>query len=487
MHFRMNIVRSFNYIFCSWSLPRLFCSLQVRCTTAPESTACAYIDTITALMRSTCRFRPLLWLLSTVMAVLGTIAAFIHRGATADLYENAVHRKTGFVLVLCISVQTCFHLFGAYKEKDRQDLSSSRFLPLTQQDDSDDSARSSATLFRRRTPPIDMRISFDGRTRDELEPQKVQSVKHPVRSLRYKFGGALGQLNVVLLLGATYIQILLGVATYCGLFTNHEIFNGLAHWIKASIFLLFGIWVFMRYLGYANSIGHAWNTVRGQHVSAERIECGLIFTYGISNLFLERLGHSDEPVSHTDIQHMSIAAMFACAGFVGLLFESRYVQDLLRVREPVETSIVGVGDYHAADHLLVPKTFNVMPALVVFFTGLLMSQHKQDSQFTTDLHATWGYFFCIASGLRLLTYCLTYLATRSALSGRPPSEVLVAFSLIAGALVFMMSSRDTAQVLEYYAIDLMFCISLAVAGALGIMVWTMYLMILRGSDHRRSG
>lgn len=357
-------------------------------------------------------------------------------------------------------------------EDEAQDTRTSR---LQEEEEEDDSARSSETMYRQQSGSLDRQDSFDDLA---LHAGEV-SQKHTEadRTKTAKVGQVLSSVWPVLVLFLAYVQILLGIATYCGLFTNHEIFNGLAHWIKASIFLLFGIWVFIRYLGGLASIGHAWNDVTGKHVSPETIECSLIFIYGSSNLFLERLGHSDEPISHTDIQHMSIAAMFACAGLIGLLIESRAIQDLLML----EGKLVSSGTGHSRR-----TTYNVMPALVVFFTGVLMSQHSQDTQFASDVHAGWGYYFCTASAFRLITYILIFSSSWSRRPRRPPTEALVAFCLIAGALVFMMSARDPVQSLEYYGIDFMFTISLSVAGALAILVWVLYTQILIGIDRRHS-
>ncbi|CCG80720.1 Uncharacterized membrane protein C3B8.06 [Taphrina deformans PYCC 5710] len=402
------------------------------------------------------------------MAIIGVLLASWHHSKTKDLYENASHRKFGLVLLALVCFRCIYEIIQHFTCKSKPLAGSFERLP--QDIGSEESANSSNTWDC--TTPRDDSFSTmdDARARDEFSEH--EKIVEPPSSRLHEIKRVLVSLSAALFMVMIYVQVLLGIATYCGLFTDHEIFNGLAHWIKASIFLLYGIWVFMRYLGYGSRRGHAWNSSLKRYTSAETIECALIFTYGISNLFLERLGHSDEPISHTDIQHMSIAAMFACAGCIGLLLESQSVQDILHRSE------------QSSSKRSRTKTTNVLPAIVVFFTGLLMSQHNQDSQFATDLHKTWGYYFCIASVFRLLTYCLTFLAPSSSTSSRPPSEVLVSFTLIAGAIVFMMSARDAAQVLEYYHIDLMFAISLSVAGALAIMVWTMYIMILKGLHAR---
>lgn len=426
------------------------------------------------------------------MATLGTAFAVRHASVTPNLYEGAVHRLFGVIVLGGLFVGTAHSTRASWQGRGQEYCqqhktgASSAFVLLPTRDaeadgeeDNIDSARSSETLFHR----LRSEVPRDMDTHAHLHDGEYGSDGRQSSTWQWVMR-LMSSCQAVGLLVMVYVQILLGIATYCNLFTNHEIFNGLAHWVKASVFLLYGIWVSMRYFGFGSSLGHAWNlpskTGRGI-VSPEMIESGLIFTYGATDLFLERLGHADEPISHTDIQHISIALIFACAGLIGLLLESAAVKRLLlRASQTTrEHRYPHAAGKDQENEERARGAFNVMPSLVVFFTGLLMSQHTQDSVFTTQLHATWGYYFCLAAVFRFITYCLTYSATATRLPARPPSELLVSFSLIAGALVFMMSSRDTAQSLEYYGIDLMFVISLSVAGSLLIMVWTLFLMILR--------
>lgn len=410
--------------------------------------------------------------------LIGVSFAVYHHSVTPELYTGALHRKLGFVLVAtllcCISFRLCQALFSAIEDEDTR--KHGRFTRLPQDvarvtsPTNFESTRSSETLYRTQS-------SLDGR--DLLEdahqgsaPQCHPKGWYPPRGCLSRGFVIIGTVFKVILYLGLYAQILLGIATFTALFTDHEVFNGVAHWAKASVFFLFGIWVFARYLGVFSDIGHAWNDSDGtKGVSAETIECGLICFYGLTNLFLERLGHSDEPISHTDIQHMAIAGMFAFGGAIGLLLESKACQRML---------------YPSLDISKRTSMYNIMPALVVFFTGLLMSQHNQDSQFASDIHATWGYLFCVASIFRICTYLIMFLSPPSRVPKRPPSEVLVSFSLISGALIFMMSARHVVITFEHYQIDLMFAMSLSVVGALSVMMWTIFVTILHSYNHRWS-
>ena len=74
----------------------------------------------------------------------------------------------------------------------------------------------------------------------------------------------------------------------------------------------YGVLIFARYLGAYADLGWAWNRKPGGRSgpSAEMIECGLIFTYGITNTWMERFGsQAGDPYTVKQVQHISIALM----------------------------------------------------------------------------------------------------------------------------------------------------------------------------------
>jgi hypothetical protein len=88
-----------------------------------------------------------------------------------------------------------------------------------------------------------------------------------------------------------------------------EVLGCVAHLVKGGIFFIYGIMTFARYLGVFADRGWAWNRVdNGSKFSFEMIECVLIFTYGITNTWLEHLGES-EAWTHKDFEHASLAFM----------------------------------------------------------------------------------------------------------------------------------------------------------------------------------
>lgn len=91
-----------------------------------------------------------------------------------------------------------------------------------------------------------------------------------------------------------------------------------------------------------------------------------------------------------------------------------------------------------------PETYavstNPIPALVIFLLGLMMSSHTQASMISSMVHKQWGNLLTGASFARALTYVVMWLRPpRSVYPSRPPTELLTAFGLIAGGIIFMAS------------------------------------------------
>lgn len=315
-----------------------------------------------------------------------------------------------------------------------------------------------------------------------------------------------------------YAYLLLGVATFYRMGLSNKVFNLLAHFIKGSVFFMYGVLTLGRYLGAFSTSGMAWNIAPGSiHDPAhsvkkkkslqlqalskevnykkhpgiagflalvcdqlrnmftgctmEFIESFLIFFYGSTNIFLEHLGNTDGVWSHKDLQHGSIAFMYIGGGLCGLLIESKAIRRM--VNRIISTSQNDTEDDENSG-LLGRISINPIPSFIVFWTGVLMSMHQQASQLSTIIHMQWGYLLSIGALFRLATYLLIFFKPpRSTVPSRPITEVITSFCLLCGGLVFMESNTETVESLLYRNLDAMFTLNVTVGITALIMSWIM--------------
>lgn len=89
-------------------------------------------------------------------------------------------------------------------------------------------------------------------------------------------------------------------------------------------------------------------------------------------------------------------------------------------------------------------SLNPLPALVILLLGIMMSSHQQSTMTSNMVHKQWGNLLSGASLARGLTYVIMFLRPpESTLPSRPPTELLAAFGLIAGGIIFMASVSMT--------------------------------------------
>lgn len=261
-----------------------------------------------------------------------------------------------------------------------------------------------------------------------------------------------------------------GLAVYTGSCRGPYGNTCIAHGIKGGIFFWYGLLSFGRYLGAYADLGWAWNrqpsaSRKGEPtaVSAEFVECLVIFIYGATNTWMERFNAAPgDPYSVKQVQHISIAVMFWFAGLMGLVLEMRTLKKLLAL--PVALKQVQMAEEHdggqssmvtCQEALDMPSpppsysaSFNPFPALVIGVTGVAMAAHHQDYVYEVSIHALWGNLLAGFSILRILTYFFLWLRppTSSIMPSRPPTEALASFSLACGGLVFMLSSEEVSFV-----------------------------------------
>ncbi|TGJ86236.1 hypothetical protein E0Z10_g2551 [Xylaria hypoxylon] len=296
--------------------------------------------------------------------------------------------------------------------------------------------------------------------------------------------------RTILILG--YITLCTGLITYARFFEGHEVFSGLAHWIKGGIFFWYGVLTLGRWSGSFGKLGWAWNVRPKQssqkwRPSAEFVEGALIFTYGATNIFLEHLGSTESTFSSQDLEHVSITVLFIGGGLLAMLIESTQIRDLLNTTT-TEASLSHPNHAYSDEEraaLEPPQQYefsiNPIPALVILLLGIMMSSHTQQTMISSMVHKQWGNLLTGASFARGFTYVILYLKPpRSVLPSRPPTELLTAFGLISGGTIFMASSGDTIAGMIHYDLDAMFFYTVTMGLVGFLMAWIVLLLAFKG-------
>lgn len=190
------------------------------------------------------------------------------------------------------------------------------------------------------------------------------------------------------------------------------------------------------------------------------MESFLIFFYGSTNAFLEHLAAWGSAWTAQDLEHVSITIMFFGGGLLGMFIESKKIRDLLNVTITSSAKSQPYLPYsqesnHANESWTLPRTYNFsmnpLPGLIILLLGLMMSSHHQASMVSSMVHKQWGNLLVGAAFARAATYLVFYISPpTSLLPSRPPSEIITAFCLMAGGIIFMASVSGHPLAEKYY-------------------------------------
>ncbi|TIA93216.1 hypothetical protein E3P81_01032 [Wallemia ichthyophaga] len=393
------------------------------------------------------------------LITISTSTAFstIYKKLTPDLYSHSAHGKLGWFTLFLIAALSGYDSFRFlqkawtwYKSTNYKSLNSFKVNVLEDVDRAPPSNHSQAendniplyetTHLHDYDDEADSPASSDSRrsemTLNDDQPEHLAKLNYSSLKLSWKERGLAIAHYLKLTLDRTtfplgFAGVTTGVVSYSGICHATYLNGCLAHLIKGGIFFGYGLLTFGRYCGAYADIGWAWNLTprrslrnwKARCVSAEFVECLVIFTYGCTNTFMERFGaKAGDPWSMKQVQHASIAVMFFFVGGLGLLIELRSVRRLFGSYRPDQPN---------------PNPF---PALAIGITGFAMASHHQEYAFAVSQHALFGNFLALFALCRCSTYALTYLSPiTSERPTKPVTELLASFFLSAGGIAFMFS------------------------------------------------
>lgn len=444
------------------------------------------------------------------ISVLGFFNYWIFMNSLPDLYPGHIFNKVNWIFFVLIIGQVIFAVIkvGYLRRQNYNRV-----------DEYDDNLNSpSITLYdlsRNHTPELfDLNNqnpgfprdgqSIDGRFAVEEELPIASDLTNHLRNLRPlkiyenslvsnvvdKFGKSsviifqvLKWFNLVFF----WVYFVIGVAVLGVFGQGNKVFNLLAHFIKGSIFFLYGIVTLARYCGAFKHQGWAWNynyittnsyqnwwlkiQPRGL-ITMEFIESLLTFIYGSLNVFLEHLANPNGKWAAKDLEHVSLDFFFIGSGAAGLLVEQYLNEWRFGYAKTLEDkTIIKCSPGYSP---------NPFPLLTIFWTGILMSQHEQASVMSTHVHGQWGNLFMYGTAFRFLTYLMFILLPKNhhfnlTQPFKPITEIFVAFCLIAGGLVFIESCDPIILALEYRGLNAMFTLNVVIGVSFLIMAWIMFV------------
>lgn len=450
--------------------------------------------------RATLRMHVILAVVNTALLLTAMFALLLFKNPVP--YAGNAYGKTCYVVVaLCTahSISTVVryathdrHVTVDYAGVPSDGIERFELVPADRHHShSSDGSELSTIASPQHKPEPQRELEFD----PDLEARRRALSPHTDAPCSYiaSVAGAVQRLTAWPLLFMLMIHCCIGLAVGNLFGQGLRVFNLLAHWIKGGVFVLLGILSLARYCGYGTDKGWAWNLYRarvhptsalnnwrrlvlpyGSVITMEYVESFLIFFYGTSNVFLEHLSNTDGEWHAKDLQHVSIAFMFIGCGLCGLITEYKLsdwrTQRATEQDSEVDSSFTGTPGFSP----------NPFPAFTIFWTGILMSQHAQASATSTAIHVQWGLLLSYGSFFRVFTFLL--LAWKPSTDGKPAkpfTELITSFCLLCGGLIFMESTDQVVEALEYRGLTSMFTFNISVGFVTLFMAWEMLLFLWR--------
>jgi hypothetical protein len=300
---------------------------------------------------------------------LALVLGVVYNHGTPELYANNSHSKIGWIITWIASAWVCMTVLQRYTARSSSSSNNDDDAhPMTianmaryervhsemsdpsrySNDSGQGTERNSSSLFgHSRSPSVESEDQqFAGPTRryteDDESFDKISEKRGFLRksSLAWFFSRhaprfvagrtlkAVRFLYVVLertILIQGLVAIESGTVVYGGIGRGGAIFNVLAHYVKGSIFFLYGLLTLGRWMGAFADFGWAWNVKPPKEVvgrrraalpTAEFTESFVMWLYGVTNVFLEHLAAWGDEWTAQDLEHVSISIMFFGGGLV---------------------------------------------------------------------------------------------------------------------------------------------------------------------------
>lgn len=173
-----------------------------------------------------------------------------------------------------------------------------------------------------------------------------------------------------------------------------------------------------------------------------------------------------------------------------MLIESKTIRNLLNSTVDDMPTRSDVHPIQAHELRSQPKNnvhpLNPLPALVILLLGIMMSSHQQQSMVSTMVHKQWGTLLGGFAFARIVSYIIMYISPpQSVYPTRPPTELVAAFCLISGGLIFMFSASDCIQVMEDNNLMAMFIFTVVTGFTAFAMAYEILVLSLKGWAIRR--